>query len=62
MLSHPLSLDSRDSIRGDGAPVEWAVSTGRVGYEDLGPWNYAHTLAGELSRAGYYTQCIGKMF
>jgi len=35
--------------------------TGRVGYEDLIPWNYPHTLPGELSRAGYYTQCVGKM-
>lgn len=35
--------------------------TGRVGYEDLIPWNYTHTLAGELSNAGYYTQCVGKM-
>ena len=25
--------------------------TGRVGYEDLVPWNYEHTLAGELSKA-----------
>ena len=35
--------------------------TGRVGYEDLIPWEYPHTLAGELSKAGYYTQCVGKM-
>lgn len=35
--------------------------TGRVGYEDCVPWRYAHTLAGELSAAGYYTQCVGKM-
>lgn len=35
--------------------------TGRVGYQDLVPWNYEHTLAGELSKAGYYTQCVGKM-
>ena len=35
--------------------------TGRVGYEDLVSWNYPHTLAGELSKAGYYTQCVGKM-
>ena len=35
--------------------------TGRVGYEDLVPWRYEHTLAGELSKAGYYTQCVGKM-
>lgn len=37
------------------------VKNGRVGYEDLVPWNYDHTLAGELSKAGYYTQCVGKM-
>ena len=36
-------------------------STGRVGYQDRIPWNYEHTLAGELSKAGYYTQCVGKM-
>jgi len=35
--------------------------TGRVGYEDLVPWNYEHTLAEELSKDGYYTQCVGKM-
>lgn len=35
--------------------------TGRVGYQDLVPWRYSHTLAGELSKAGYYTQCVGKM-
>ncbi len=34
---------------------------GRVGYEDSIPWRYEHTLAGELTRAGYYTQCVGKM-
>lgn len=34
---------------------------GRVGYEDNIPWNYEHTMAGELSAAGYYTQCVGKM-
>lgn len=34
---------------------------GRVGYEDEVPWNYAHTLPGELAAAGYHTQCIGKM-
>lgn len=33
----------------------------RVGYEDNIPWDYKHTLAGELSQAGYYTQCVGKM-
>ncbi len=34
---------------------------GRVGYEDNIPWTYEHTMAGELSKAGYYTQCVGKM-
>ena len=34
---------------------------GRLGYQDNVNWNYTHTLAGELSKAGYYTQCIGKM-
>ncbi|MBN8528491.1 MAG: lipoyl(octanoyl) transferase LipB [Caulobacterales bacterium] len=34
MLSHPLSPAFSDSIRGDGVPVEWAVSSGRVGYEE----------------------------
>lgn len=33
----------------------------RVGYEDNIPWTYPYTLAGELSKAGYYTQCTGKM-
>lgn len=35
--------------------------TGRVGYRDCVEWNYGCTLAGELSKAGYYTQCVGKM-
>lgn len=34
---------------------------GRLGYEDNVAWNYEHTLAGELAKAGYYTQCVGKM-
>lgn len=33
----------------------------RVGYKDGVPWNYPVTMAGELSKAGYYTQCVGKM-
>lgn len=36
-------------------------SHGRVGYQDGVDWNYPHTLAGELTKAGYYTQCVGKM-
>ena len=34
---------------------------GRVGYEDGIAWDYPHTMAGELAKAGYYTQCVGKM-
>ena len=34
---------------------------GRVGYQDGIDWNYPVTMAGELSKAGYYTQCVGKM-
>lgn len=34
---------------------------GRVGYQDMVDWNYPHTMAGELQKAGYYTQCVGKM-
>lgn len=35
--------------------------TGRVGYQDRVDWNYGCTMAGELTKAGYYTQCVGKM-
>ena len=34
---------------------------GRVGYQDRVDWNYGSTMAGELAKAGYYTQCVGKM-
>ncbi|MCS7460891.1 arylsulfatase [Paenibacillus doosanensis] len=36
-------------------------SHGRVGYQDGVPWKYEHTLPGELAKAGYHTQCVGKM-
>lgn len=36
-------------------------SNGRVGYCDGIEWNYRQTLAEEMTAAGYYTQCIGKM-
>lgn len=49
-------------------PARAAMHTGlsqehhkRVGYEDLASWDYPVTLAGELSAAGYHTQCVGKM-
>ena len=34
---------------------------GRVGYQDRVAWDYPVTMAGELSKNGYYTQCVGKM-
>lgn len=34
---------------------------GRVGYQDRVAWRYSVTMAGELAKAGYYTQCVGKM-
>lgn len=34
---------------------------GRVGYQDRVAWDYPVTMAGELAKAGYYTQCVGKM-
>ncbi|MCJ8007017.1 arylsulfatase [Lederbergia wuyishanensis] len=36
-------------------------SHGRVGYQDRIPWNYPHMLPDEMSKAGYHTQCVGKM-
>ena len=35
-------------------------SQGMVGYQDNKPWDYQHTLAGELRNAGYQTVNIGK--
>lgn len=35
--------------------------TGRVGYQDRVAWDYPVTMAGEMAKAGYYTQCVGKM-
>ena len=34
---------------------------GRVGYRDGVTWNYPVTMAGELTRAGYQSQSVGKM-
>lgn len=49
-------------------PARAALHTGltqeshrRVGYADGVRWEYPHTMAGELTKAGYYTQCVGKM-
>lgn len=49
-------------------PARAALHTGltqeshrRVGYADGIRWEYPHTMAGELTKAGYYTQCVGNM-
>jgi len=36
-------------------------SHGRVGYRDGVTWRYEHTLPGEMAKAGYHTQAVGKM-
>lgn len=36
-------------------------NNGRVGYKDGVSWNYPHTLAGEMRKNGYHTECVGKM-
>jgi len=36
-------------------------SHGRVGYQEGVTWNYKYTLPGELAKAGYHTQGVGKM-
>ena len=49
-------------------PARAALHTGltqeshkRGGDADGIRWEYPHTMAGELTKAGYYTQCVGKM-
>ncbi|WP_068777076.1 arylsulfatase [Paenibacillus sp. FJAT-26967] len=37
------------------------TSHGRVGYQEGVPLDDEHTIAGELAKAGYHTQCVGKM-
>lgn len=34
---------------------------GRTGYQDGIDWNYEHTLAGEITKLGYNSHCVGKM-
>lgn len=36
-------------------------SHGRVGYQERVPWRYEHMIGGEMAKAGYHTQCVGKM-
>lgn len=37
------------------------ASHGRIGYRDGVAWRYPHSLADSFTRAGYQTECIGKM-
>ncbi len=53
----PTCVPARASLLTGMAPCHH----GHVGYLDGVNWEYPHTLAGELTRAGYQTQCVGKM-
>ena len=52
----PSCVPARRSLMTGQTPY----SAGMVGYQDGKPWKYAHTMAGELTRAGYQTINIGK--
>ena len=52
----PTCIPARRSLMSGMAPATHGV----VGFEDA-EWNPPHTLAGELSAAGYQTEMIGKM-
>lgn len=71
-LDHLASMGTRYTNAYTAVPsciaARCAIHTGlkqenhkRVGYQDRVTWNYKHTLAGELAKNGYYTQCVGKM-
>ncbi|MCZ6632138.1 MAG: arylsulfatase [bacterium] len=52
----PSCVPARRSLMTGQTPY----SAGMVGYQEGKPWAYAHTMAGELTRAGYQTINIGK--
>ena len=52
----PSCIPARRSLMTGMTPY----SQGMVGYQDGKPWNYRHTLAGQLQCAGYQTANIGK--
>ena len=52
----PSCIAARASIFTGQRPT----SHGRLGYRDMVPWRYEHTLAQELADAGYQTHCVGK--
>lgn len=68
LASHGIAFDRAYSSCPSCIAARAALHTGmsqehhhRVGYQDGIAWDYPHTLAGELSASGYYTQCVGKM-
>ena len=57
----PSCIPARRTLMSGQAPaVNGVVSMGTGGWEVEG-WHPAHTLAGELSRAGYQTEMVGKL-
>ena len=52
----PSCIAARRSLMTGQAPN----THGMVGYQDGQPWEYEHTLAGELTKAGYRTINVGK--
>ena len=53
----PSCLPARRSLMTGTAPA----ANGMVGFENGVEWNPTHTLAGELTKAGYQTQLVGKL-
>ena len=65
LASRGISFDNAYSACPSCIAARAALHTGlsqehhkRTGYEDGIIWDYPHTMAGELSRAGYYCQCV----
>ena len=53
----PSCIPARRSLMSGTAPA----ANGMVGFQNGVEWNPAHTLAGDLAKAGYQTQMIGKL-
>ncbi|MAE61898.1 MAG: arylsulfatase [Planctomycetaceae bacterium] len=53
----PSCIPARRSLMTGTAPA----ANGMVGFTTDADWNPAHTLSGELSKAGYQTQLVGKL-
>ncbi len=53
----PSCIPARRVLMSGQAPA----ANGMVGYKGGAAWHPSHTLAGELSRAGYQTEMVGKL-